>query len=170
MPTPTTPTAALSQRATQHRVPHLRRSFIAPKVGIYMVPRPALVVASAAAFAVVVAFAFVCHSERSEEPPHFAFAVAVAVASGYPKALALGLSSKRNKRGFSPWGKPSYPSHLLRNITLARVPHLRDAKMGFAAILILTLILPLTACSPRKPVPDPKPIPKPIPKTITSTR
>jgi hypothetical protein len=28
-------------------------------------------------FAVVFAFVFACHSERSEEPPHFAFAVAV---------------------------------------------------------------------------------------------
>ena len=56
-----------------------------------------------------------CHSERSEEPPHFAFAVAfalaVAFASRYPKALALGLSAPHKQRGFSPGGMLSSPSH-----------------------------------------------------------
>jgi len=37
-----------------------------------------------------------------------------------------------------------------------------------ALALITATILTTTACSPRKPVPDPKPLPKPIPKTITS--
>ena len=164
MPTPTAPTA-LSQRATPTRVPHLRRSFIAPKVGMYNAPQPALAVALV--FAVVICSAR--HSERSEESPHFAFAVAFAVAVGvavafiafavvvafasrYPKASALGLCPPQQKRGFSPWGMPSTPSHILRTTALA---------------LITATLLTTTACSPRKPVPDPKPVPKPIPKTLT---
>ena len=170
MPTPPAPTP-LSPRATPTRVPHLRRSFIAPKVGMYNAPQPVLAVALV--FAVVICSAR--HSERSEESPHFAFAVAFAVAVGvavavavavafiafavvvafasrYPKASALGLCPPQQKRGFSPWGMASTPSHILRTTALA---------------LITATLLTTTACSPRKPVPDPKPVPKPIPKTLT---
>ena len=47
----------------------------------------------------------------TKNPFAFAAAVAFAIASRYAKASALALSSQQNKRGFSPWGMLSYPSH-----------------------------------------------------------
>jgi hypothetical protein len=53
-----------------------------------------------------------CHSERSEEPPYFAFAfvVAFAVASEIGPGFSPDIHTQQKKPGFSPWDMLSYPS------------------------------------------------------------
>src|ERR1700738_1199651 len=53
-----------------------------------------------------------CHPSRSGGS---AFVFALASASGYPKALALGLTNHATEAGFSPWGIASFRCPILRS-------------------------------------------------------
>ncbi len=74
------------------RVPHLRDGFIVAKVGIARqrdrssLPRQ-------------------CNTSKANASR---YPNVLALASRYPKASALGLISTPTRRGFSPWGLPSF--------------------------------------------------------------
>ena len=68
----------------------------------------------------------------------------------YPRASALGLVGQPRKRGFSPWGMPSYPSQTRRHLersgsrsVLRRHPHPERSRRGKDPRILPLLLLVL---------------------------